>query len=298
MKLSTTLENKISLAEIEIRSLYELLEQTLDKTEIKNIKASIKSKESNLKKDIKLLEKEKKLEREEKLLSVKAFFNYIFSNCSFDSVMKDYTDLFEDKNEAEFVIYPINNELIIKPINEDDLFMKTVIRIKMNSNAETEFSSWIIENNKPVKFTFGDFALFRKIVLNPGKSGVKLIVNEVEITEDKFISSGAFYTEGTQDIEWEHSFDCIKYKLNKCFIEDFDDEIEFDTNSDLRYSKNNETIIEMSEDMINVWQKTVSTSYHVKALDPDENGFAEVILCSINEDATFYIYQTMNVIRF
>lgn len=286
-----TIKNEIDI----LNNQLENPSSPLTKTEISNIKKEIKNK--------KLLLKEKEKELTETLLSVKNFFSYIASNCAFESVMEDVLNT-EDKTKSKFLIYPNNDNIIIMPFDVSDVFMLSFIKIKITEEITSNFVNWIISSNNPIIFTLSDYNMFRKISTTPGKKGVKLVINSVNESNDKFMTSGCFYIDGNQDIEWEHEFTkdmsktelCTEY-LNILDDNNFNTQLKFDSSNNLRHIEDDETIVEMSSDMVRIWQKSESV-YKLYIYDSNDMGFTGVVIASFNSPNTFSIYQKMNVIKF
>lgn len=272
----------------------ELEKPNLSKKEISEIKKEIKIRE----KELKTLEKEQEKNLNEALLSVKTFFTLIASNCSFESVMEDALSLSDDKSSVKFLLYPINNNILIYPLNSEDTFMKSYIKININEENKTKFTDWIMLDDNPVIFTLGDYNMFRKLSLTPGKKGVKMVIDKIYDNIHSYKTAGHFYIDGNEDIAWEHEFKRIeKQSLDIYNDSDFETNIIFDKDQNLKYTENDEIVVEMTSDMIRIWQKN-DANYKILSGDTDISGFSTIVIASFSLDNTFSIYQQMNVIRY
>lgn len=280
----------------------ELNNDSLSKKEITALSKTIRA----IEKEIKAIEKAELKELENRLSCIKTFFTYLTSFGSFENIMKDALEVSDDKKDTEFLLYPYDeSSLIIQPAETLKLFMHTFMKI--NVDVENYFVKWIMIQQNPVVIKLSEIEMFKKIVVKaPAKSEdkekkvVKTLVKSVQALDGIFKTSGAIFVNGeSTDVEWEHNFKTINInfaKVNQNHIDNFEQEITFDENGDLKFINDGETIVEMSDDMVRVSQKDPLTKYYIKYSDADEFGFAKVMLKSVSENCI--ICQSMNVIRF
>jgi hypothetical protein len=213
--------------------------------------------------------------------------------------MEDALSLYDDKSTAEFLLYSIDsNNIVICPLKSEDTFMKSYIKIYLTEENKTQFTEWIMLDKNPVVFSLSDYNMFRKLSLTPGKKGVKMVIDSIDEDLTAYRTSGHFYIDGNEDIAWEHELKRIENPPLEIYNDDeFKTEISFDKDQNLKYIDNDEIVVEMTSDMIRIWQKN-DASYKILAGDVDTSGFSTIIIASFSLDGIFSIYQQMNVIRY